>query len=156
MRQLKIAKQVTNRETASLDKYLQEIGRVDVITEDEEVELARRIKAGDRQAFGELERGWSALLLASFYYVVDVRGWRRWCVPFIWIGMNPITLYVASNVIRFRTLAQRFVGGDIKAWLDAHVGAGAGQGMLAVVGLGLMFVLARFQKWDQILQLLIR
>ena len=48
MRQLKITKQVTNRETASLDKYLQEIGRVDLITAEEEVELAQRIKAGDQ------------------------------------------------------------------------------------------------------------
>jgi DNA-directed RNA polymerase sigma subunit (sigma70/sigma32) len=46
MRQLKITKQVTNRETASLDKYLQEIGRVDLITAEEEVELARRINQG--------------------------------------------------------------------------------------------------------------
>ena len=50
MRQLKITKQVTNRETASLDKYLQEIGKVDLITADEEVELAQRIKAGDQIA----------------------------------------------------------------------------------------------------------
>ena len=50
MRQLKITKQVTNRETASLDKYLQEIGRVDLITAEEEVELARKIKAGDQAA----------------------------------------------------------------------------------------------------------
>ena len=48
MRQLKITKQVTNRETASLDKYLQEIGKVALITGDEEVELAQRIKAGDQ------------------------------------------------------------------------------------------------------------
>jgi RNA polymerase primary sigma factor len=47
MRQLK-TKQVTNRETASLDKYLQEIGKVDLITADEEVELAQKIKAGDK------------------------------------------------------------------------------------------------------------
>ena len=47
MRQLKITKQVTNRETASLDKYLQEIGRVELITAEEEVELAQKIKAGD-------------------------------------------------------------------------------------------------------------
>jgi len=65
MRQLKIAKQVTNRETASLDKYLQEIGRVDLITADEEVELARRIKAGDRSA---LER----LTKANLRFVVSV------------------------------------------------------------------------------------
>ena len=65
MRQLKIAKQVTNRETASLDKYLQEIGRVDLITADEEVELARKIKAGDRIA---LER----LTKANLRFVVSV------------------------------------------------------------------------------------
>ncbi len=50
MRQLKITKQVTNRETASLDKYLQEIGKVELITAEEEVELAQRIKAGDQRA----------------------------------------------------------------------------------------------------------
>jgi len=54
MRQLKITKQVTNRETASLDKYLQEIGKVDLITADEEVELAQRIKAGDKEALEKL------------------------------------------------------------------------------------------------------
>ena len=44
MRQLKITKQITNRETASLDMYLQDIGKVELITADEEVELARKIK----------------------------------------------------------------------------------------------------------------
>ena len=47
MRQLKITKSITNRESASLDKYLQEIGREDLITAEIEVELAQRIKAGD-------------------------------------------------------------------------------------------------------------
>jgi hypothetical protein len=65
MRQLKIAKQVTNRETASLDKYLQEIGRVELITADEEVELARKIREGDRAA---LER----LTKANLRFVVSV------------------------------------------------------------------------------------
>ena len=46
MRQLKITKQVTNRETASLDKYLQEIGKVDLITAEEEVELAQKLELG--------------------------------------------------------------------------------------------------------------
>ena len=54
MRQLKITKQVTNRETASLDKYLQEIGKVDLITADMEVELAQKIKAGDERALDKL------------------------------------------------------------------------------------------------------
>lgn len=65
MRQLKITKQVTNRETASLDKYLQEIGRVDLVTAQEEVELAKRIKAGDKEA---LER----LVKANLRFVVSV------------------------------------------------------------------------------------
>ncbi len=56
MRQLKITKQVTNRETASLDKYLQEIGKVDLITADEEVELAQKIKAGDQAALEKLTK----------------------------------------------------------------------------------------------------
>jgi len=65
MRQLKITKQVTNRETASLDKYLQEIGRVELISADEEVELARKIRLGDRVA---LER----LTKANLRFVVSV------------------------------------------------------------------------------------
>ena len=56
MRQLKITKQVTNRETASLDKYLQEIGKVDLITAEEEVDLAQRIKAGDEIALEKLTK----------------------------------------------------------------------------------------------------
>ena len=54
MRQLKITKQVTNRETLSLDKYLHEIGKVDLLSPEREVELAKRIKKGDREAFEEL------------------------------------------------------------------------------------------------------
>jgi RNA polymerase primary sigma factor len=65
MRQLKISKQVTNRETASLDKYLQEIGKVELITADEEVELARRIKAGDQIALEKLTK-------ANLRFVVSV------------------------------------------------------------------------------------
>ena len=65
MRQLKITKQVTNRETASLDKYLQEIGRVDLITAEEEVELAQKIKAGDEKALDKMTK-------ANLRFVVSV------------------------------------------------------------------------------------
>ena len=65
MRQLKITKQVTNRETASLDKYLQEIGKVELITADEEVELAQRIRQGDRIALEKLTK-------ANLRFVVSV------------------------------------------------------------------------------------
>ncbi len=65
MRQLKITKQVTNRETLSLDKYLHEIGKVDLLTAEKEVELAKRIKKGDRAAL-------EALIKANLRFVVSV------------------------------------------------------------------------------------
>ena len=65
MRQLKITKQITNRESAALERYLQEIAKVDLITADEEVELAERIKEGDQVA---LER----LVKANLRFVVSV------------------------------------------------------------------------------------
>lgn len=57
MRQLKIIKQVTSRETVSLDKYLHEIGKVDLLTAEEEVSLARRLKDGDKAALDQLVKG---------------------------------------------------------------------------------------------------
>lgn len=65
MRQLKISKQITNRESQSLDKYLQEIGKVDLLTPDEEVELAQRIKDGDHLALEKLTK-------ANLRFVVSV------------------------------------------------------------------------------------
>ncbi len=65
MRQLKIIKQVTNRDTPSLDKYLHEIGKEDLITAEEEVELARRIKQGDATALDKL-------IKANLRFVVSV------------------------------------------------------------------------------------
>ena len=65
MRQLKITKQVTNRETASLDKYLQEIGKVELISAEEEVRLAQRIKQGDKIALEKLTK-------ANLRFVVSV------------------------------------------------------------------------------------
>ncbi|HVD98780.1 MAG TPA: RNA polymerase sigma factor RpoD/SigA [Cytophagaceae bacterium] len=65
MRQLKISKQITNRESQSLDKYLQEIGKVDLLTPDEEVELAKRIRDGDQLALEKLTK-------ANLRFVVSV------------------------------------------------------------------------------------
>ncbi|MDR0667160.1 MAG: RNA polymerase sigma factor RpoD/SigA [Prevotellaceae bacterium] len=65
MRQLKITKSITNRESASLDKYLQEIGREELITVEDEVELAQRIKRGDQEALEKLTR-------ANLRFVVSV------------------------------------------------------------------------------------
>lgn len=65
MRQLKISKQITNRESQSLDKYLQEIGKVDLLTPDEEVSLAKRIREGDQIALEKLTK-------ANLRFVVSV------------------------------------------------------------------------------------
>lgn len=65
MRQLKITKQVTNRDTLSLDKYLHEIGKVELLSAEKEVELAKRIKKGDRQAL-------ETLIKANLRFVVSV------------------------------------------------------------------------------------
>ena len=65
MRQLKITKSITNRESQSLDKYLQDIGREELITAEEEVELAKKIKAGDQKALEKLTR-------ANLRFVVSV------------------------------------------------------------------------------------
>ena len=65
MRQLKITKNITNRETASLDKYLMEIGKVSLITAEDEVELAQKIKLGDQQALQKL-------IKANLRFVVSV------------------------------------------------------------------------------------
>src|SRR5664280_2404448 len=65
MRQLRIAKQVTSRETLSLDKYLHEIGKVELVSADDEVDLAKRIRKGDQEAL-------EILIKANLRFVVSV------------------------------------------------------------------------------------
>ena len=88
--------------------------------------------------------GCSALLLGLFYWMVEIRKWQTWCQPFVWIGMNPITIYLAHNIIDFPKLAARLAGGDVQAWLDLHLARGAGGLLLAAVELSLTFLLVRF------------
>ena len=67
--------------------------------------------------------GWSAILLGVFYWIVEVRGWNRWCKPFVWVGANPITLYLVAGLGVFRTMAERLVGhpGVDEKWLTALI-----------------------------------
>lgn len=89
--------------------------------------------------------GYGAMLLAIFYLVIDVWNLRRWATPFVWIGMNAITLYLAENLFSFHDLALRFVGGDVAN----HMGAWS---LLAANTLAVIFVLllARFLYKRQI------
>jgi predicted acyltransferase len=89
--------------------------------------------------------GYSALLLALFYFVVDMLKWQKWCQPFIWIGMNSITIYLTKNFIGgFGKLATRLVGGDVKTFFDSHLARGWGDMMISIVGLLLAFWFVHF------------
>ncbi len=91
--------------------------------------------------------GYSALLLGAFYWIVDVKKWRAWCQPFVWIGMNPITLYLTSNFIGglgYEKLARRVAGGPVKELLDAHVAAGFGNLVIAATAVAIFVWFARF------------
>ncbi len=83
--------------------------------------------------------GYACLFLALFYEIVEIRGWRKWCMPFVWIGMNPITIYLAADFVHFSNLAELFVGGPVKASL-----ANWGDLGVAVVMMLLIFAFVRF------------
>jgi len=88
--------------------------------------------------------GYSALLLGFFYLVVDVWKCQKWCQPFVWIGMNSITVYMANNIINFDRFGLRFAGGDVKRFFDTIVTTGFGDFVVALVGLGLGILLCHF------------
>jgi predicted acyltransferase len=88
--------------------------------------------------------GYSALLLAAFYQVIEIWNWRKWAMPFVWIGTNAITLYLAKNIIDVRRLAGRFGGGDVKNFFDNTFASGFGELVVALIALGLILALAHF------------
>ena len=88
--------------------------------------------------------GWSFVALGTFYYVVDVRKWQRWCTPFVWIGMNPITLYMLSALVDFQDIARHFVGGDVAHFFDAAIAPGCGDLVIALVALAIAVLVAGF------------
>ena len=87
------------------------------------------------------------MLLGAFYWMVDIKKWRAWCQPFVWIGMNPITLYLASNFmggLGFEKLARRVAGTTVKHFFDTHVATGFGDLVIATIAVALFVGLARF------------
>ena len=88
--------------------------------------------------------GSAAMMLGAFYLIVDVWRWQKWCVPFLWIGSNALAVYLAVNLVDFEAIAARFVGGDVRNFLDAHLAQGIGGLVIAIVGLALPIVLVRF------------
>lgn len=86
--------------------------------------------------------GWSLLLLGSFFWLIDIRGWQTWAQPFVWIGMNPIALYLLVHVANFDRIASSMVGGPVAAWFDGRM-PGLGTVVISVFGILLCVALAR-------------
>lgn len=83
--------------------------------------------------------GWSALALASFIWIMDVRGWTRWAKPFSWVGANALAVYLLPNVLDLGGIVNRLTGGEISAACGT-----AGPLLNALLVLGLTFGFARF------------
>lgn len=83
--------------------------------------------------------GYACIFLGVFYQIIEIWKFQKWATPFVWIGMNPITLYLSGAVISYDKIALRFVGGPVKA-----AAGGYGEVLVTVFGFGLLFVLARF------------
>jgi predicted acyltransferase len=84
--------------------------------------------------------GYSAILLGVMHQTIDVWRWKAWATIFVWIGANAIALYFINGVAGFEPFALRFVGGDVKVWLDQTVTPGTG--VFAAHLLGLVFAVA--------------
>lgn len=94
--------------------------------------------------------GYSAWMLGAFYYFIEVRRWQRWAMPFVWIGMNPITVYLADNLIRFESVATRLAGGSVRQFLNTSVASGVGDLLVAVLALTLAVAFCRYLYRRQI------
>jgi len=102
------------------------------------------IKSVWTSSFVLVAGGYSALMLALFYWLVEVKNYRAWCQPFVWIGSNAITIYLVSELVDFRQIAMHFAGGDVSNWLNKHLTAGAGDMLVSLIAVGLVFTFMRF------------
>lgn len=82
--------------------------------------------------------GYASIFLAIFYQVIEIWNWRQWCTPFLWIGMNPITIYLALNFVPLEDLAKRIFGGPLQQSLGTK-----GDLLIAVAVVLMMFAIVR-------------
>jgi predicted acyltransferase len=88
--------------------------------------------------------GYSVFLLGLFYWVVDVAQWQWWCQPFVWMGMNSLTIYMTKNILGgFTNISKRVAGGNIHDFFNGHL-HGSGEMVLSAVGLLAAFWLVHF------------
>ena len=93
-------------------------------------------------SFVVLAGGWSLVLLSFFYLVIDVVKLKKWAMPFVWIGMNPIMIYLLSSVVDFNQIAGRILGGPVADWANGMV-PGSGALLIALCGMVLVLWLCR-------------
>jgi len=83
--------------------------------------------------------GYACIFFAIFYQVIEIWKIQKWAAPFVWIGMNPITLYVGTHIIDFSNISAHFVGGPVKASLGRQ-----GEVLVTLVAMGLLIAVAHF------------
>ncbi len=83
--------------------------------------------------------GYACIFLAAFYQMIEIWGWRKWCTPFVWIGMNPITIYLIFHLLEIPPLAERVVGGPVRQAFGS-----AGDLLVGCTVVALMFAVVRF------------
>lgn len=88
--------------------------------------------------------GYSLMLLGAMYQIVDVWGYRRWSLAFVWIGANAILLYFLNSIFEFQPFALRFVGGDLGVLLDRLTMPGMMRLVSHLVGLAIALALAAY------------
>ena len=83
--------------------------------------------------------GYACLILGAFYQMIEIWQWRKWCMPFVWIGMNPITIYLAVNLLEVSPLPKLVAGGPVQTALGR-----GGDLALSLVFILLVFAFVRF------------
>lgn len=94
-------------------------------------------------SFVLLTAGISSILLAGLYHPIDIRKHQRWCQPFVWIGMNAITIYLLVHFVKLEVIANCFVGGEIHAALE-RTATGLGDLTTALLALAFAVLICRF------------
>jgi predicted acyltransferase len=87
--------------------------------------------------------GISSIALGFFYWIIDIKQIRAWAKPFVWIGMNAITIYVFAHLVNMAGLGRRFVGGEIATWFNG-LHHGLGDLVPALLGLFFSILFCRF------------
>ncbi|MGC6457309.1 MAG: acyltransferase family protein [Akkermansiaceae bacterium] len=86
--------------------------------------------------------GWSLVLLGVLHGIVDLLAWKKWAMPFVWVGTNSIAIYLLTRVVDFNEIASWMFGGPVAEWADGLI-PGLGKLVVSVAGLAMVLWLCR-------------